>query len=694
MRVWLSVSLCIIAVGVVSVANHQIMSDTAALPRQIYDQPYRVGLAVRDLKADVAIMHSELTDLAEAPSRLGLRRFEKRMEEIDGHIHVLRQAIATRFHGDAVLVQDAFVGLEAWNGVREQVVTAIGNGDNVTAYTLTKTEGYNQVKVVDEALQRLVEAANDHSKALYEDASDYLYMSRIQSAGAVLIAFLFLGGAAFTINRILVRPVLEISEAMTGIANGNLSTTIPHDERPDEIGLIARSSKVFLNHVIAIQESSIDLLTGLPNRIQMTAHIERVKARTRPADFSGFLLHVDIDGFVDLNDSLGRDAGDQLLKQAANRLRALLSDGDFVAREGPDSFVWFHLGQYTEAGALQFAERLQRLLEKPVQIDGQDLVMECSIGIAASEPGLPTEKFLVQAENAFIETRRQSGRSISVYTEEMDARLVRRRETLRGLRFALRHDEITPFFQPQVSARTGELCGFESLVRWNHPEHGILAPWQFLSIAQSAGLMGAITEIMISKSLAQLAEWRSQGFDVPRISLNLTASDLGREGFADRLMLEIERHSLNPDDVCLELLESAMIEDSDDPVSRTLNRLGQLGFPIELDDFGTGHAAIASLRLIALNGIKIDRSFVTKLHERPGQVKLTRAMLRLAHALQIKSVAEGVESVHERKLLLELGCDVLQGFGIGRPMSGSAASLWLEEFTPAMGRMLDVRQSA
>ena len=160
-----------------------------------------------------------------------------------------------------------------------------------------------------------------------------------------------------------------------------------------------------------------------------------------------------------------------------------------------------------------------------------------------------------------------------------------------------------------------------------------------------------------------------------------------RDGFADRLMLEVDRHRLSPKNVCLELLESTMIEDGDDPVSRTLNRLGQLGFPIELDDFGTGHAAIASLRLIALNGIKIDRSFVTKIHERPGQQKLTKAMLRLAHALQIQTVAEGVESLHERRLLLELGCDVLQGFGIGRPMSGQEATVWLERFTPAIGQM-------
>ncbi|MEM7213149.1 MAG: MCP four helix bundle domain-containing protein [Pseudomonadota bacterium] len=256
MRIWLSVLLCVVSVGVVAAANYKIMSDTAALPRQIYDEPYRVGLAVRDLRADVAVMHAELTDLARAPSKLGLRRFQKRMVEIDDHVGSLRQAIASRFRGDAALVESAFSGLDAWNAVRQQVVAAIKSKDQVSAYTLTKTEGYNQVKVIEESLQHLVDAANRQSKSLYSDASAYLYLSRFQSAGSVLVALIFLGGAAFMINSILVRPVLDISDAMSSIAQGNLSTRIPHGQRPDEIGRIARSSKVFLNHAIAIQDET------------------------------------------------------------------------------------------------------------------------------------------------------------------------------------------------------------------------------------------------------------------------------------------------------------------------------------------------------------------------------------------------------------------------------------------------------
>ena len=693
-RIWLSVTLCIVAVGVVALSNLKIMSQTAALPKQLYDGPYAVGLAVRDLKADVAVMHSELSTLAGAPSRLALRRFEKRMADIDQRAIDLQQTISSRFVGNQELVAAAFAAHSAWNTVRTQVVQFILNEDPIAAYTLTKTEGYNQLKYLNESLHRLVDAANTHSRQLNENASVLLRVAEFQGLLAVLVALLFLGGAAALTNSIVVRPVREISEALQSIAKGNLSTAIPHEHRTDEIGLIASSSKVFLKHAIDIQESSIDLLTGVPKRHQMIDHITNCDRAGLQKNTSSFLLHVDIDGFAEVNDVFGRDFGDNLLIFAANRLRSLMKPNDFLAREGADSFVWYRKESASQDEAISLAERIQALFDEPMLHNEQEFRGECSIGIVFDDGGVSAEVLLVRAENALIDSKRQSGRSISTYTEEMDARLLRRRETLRGLRFAIAHHEIVPFFQPQVDTKTGALSGFECLVRWNHPEHGMMAPWQFLPIAQSAGLLGNITDIMIDRSLKQLSDWREAGIEVPRVSLNLDASDLEREGFADHLMLEIDKHGLVPGDVCLELLETAMIEDGDNIVSQTLARLGQLGFPIELDDFGTGHAAISSLQLIALNGIKIDRSFVTKLHERPGQLKLTRAMLRLAHAMQIQTIAEGVETMNERRLLLELGCDVIQGFGIGKPMAADDATLWLEKFTPGVGRMDEVNRVA
>lgn len=693
-RIWLAALLCIAAVSVVATSNSSIMEKTAALPLEIHEKPYQVGLAVRDLRADVEVMHAELSNLSRSPSRLALRRFEQRMLPIDKRAETFRTTISKRFVGDRSLVESAFQSHRDWNQMRGEVVAAIRANDQITAYTLMKTEGYTQVKYLHERLNQLAIASDQYSQGLYESAGAYLRQSQSQSRVAMFLALLFVCGAVAMISIVVVQPVREISDALQRISNGNLNTVIPHHTRADEIGQVARSSQIFLSHAINIRQSNIDLLTSLPKRRQLIDFISIRQLDPDCQEQDAFLLHLDIDGFVQINDILGRDVGDQVLQCLAARMREFSRKDDFVVREGADSFVWYRANGGGVDDAVRFAKTLQSVLGRPIEIEDHTIRVDCSIGIAISDDQLPAGTLLIRAESARKEAKRQGNQSISVYTNEMDARLLRRRETLRGLRFALDHNEIVPFFQPQVDANTGELSGFECLVRWTHPEHGTMSPWQFLAVAQGAGLLGAITETMIRQSLAQLARWRKQGFNVPRISLNLDASDLGRDGFADRLMLEVDRHGLGPGDVCLELLESAMIEDGENLVSRTLNRLGQLGFPIELDDFGTGHAAIASLRLISLKGIKIDRSFVTRLHERPGQIKLTKAMLHLANAMQIQTVAEGVESTRERDLMIELGCDVLQGYGIARPMSGEDATLWLGQFTPDIGRMEEFRKIA
>lgn len=687
-------ALCALAIAVIGVTNLSSLRSTAALPQQIYHHPYAVGLAVRDLRGDIKLMHAELSDLARTPSRLALRRFEKRMGEIDIRTAQLKVTISERFRGDRALVDRAFAAIVAWNEVRVSVVASIREGDRVAAYTLTKTEGYNQLKYLEEHLAALIAAANASSEELSARADSLLIMATYEISAAIVIAFVLLAVAAWLVLSAVVRPVGEISDAISSIAMGNLSTVIPHDERDDEIGEIARSSRVFLNHAIAIQESSIDMLTLLPKRHQMLDHIAIDRLDPERSANDGVLLHVDLDNFVEANDMWGRDVGDRLLIEAASSLRSLQGPGDFIAREGADSFLWYRCGPTSAVQAQRLAESIQTRILDQSETDSEDYPTSCSIGICFCDDSVEPEKMLVRAEDAYQDAKRSGPGSVSTYTSEMDARLFRRRETLRGLRFALNHDEILPFFQPQVDARTGELHGFEALARWHHPEHGILLPWQFLPVAESAGLLAAISDIMVSKSLKQLSEWRRAGFAVPRVSINLDAADLGRDDFADRLMIELERYDLGPQDICLELLETAMLEDGETPVSRSLERLCQLDFPIELDDFGTGHAAISSLQLITLNGIKIDRCFVTNVHQRPQQQKLIKAMLRLAHALQIRTVAEGIESVHERTVLLDMGCDVLQGFGIARPMPGDVATAWLRDFTPEIGRMDQLQQIA
>lgn len=653
---------------------------------KIFQHPYSVGQALWRIRLDISSTRAELEALAKAPSRLRLRRYKENALKADTRILDNLSKIERRFLGDPDLPKAARNAYAAWLPVRARIIAAIEADDPVAAYTLAKTDGVRELEFVRDHLEVLVRDTEARAKTLRDDSQ-----ARWQLALVILgISFSFSALALFAafrfVGREVIRPTEEISNAIKEIASGNLAAPIPHGDRPDEIGEIARSAKVFLETSIAIQKSQFDVLTGLPLRGQLCRHIDALRHEPDMGDRASALFHFDLDGFSDLNDKLGRSAADKLLVALADVLRDKVRVGEFAAREGGDSFLVLTLGHRDQNDLMEFAERLRNDLDEALQAiletgGAQDIT--CTIGVAENAPDLSAEDLLANAEKAFSEARKSSTGGLAIYTKEMGARLRHRRETIEGLRFAIFHDEITPFFQPQVHAVTGEISGFEALVRWNHPEQGVLSPWQFVEVARSSGLLGDITDLMVKKSLAQLVEWRRLGLNVPRVSLNFTASDLRRSDFADRLLLSVDAEGLEPANICVELLESAMIKEADDPITSTLSRLVDLGFPIELDDFGTGHAAISTLHLVRLAGLKIDRSFVTKIHERPDQQHLTRGILRLSRALNISTIAEGVECAEERDVLVSLGCDVIQGFMIAEPMSAFEATSWLRKYQPA-----------
>ena len=510
------------------------------------------------------------------------------------------------------------------------------------------------------------------------------------SSGAIVLiialsfSLLICAAQLSRVSRTMLEPLSQIARATAHCVEGNPvpipsvgATPMLQRLAGDIATLSQRASDTAAGH---------DVLTGLPLREGLLRHINRSMAHP-DGNRSFGILHIDIDRFGEINDSLGRSAGDSVLRDFARVVRPMIGPDECLSRDGPDSFV-MHISRIrSDADLVNLAKHLQAEAQRQIKINGSALGLTCCIGIARGRPDVPTDMTVVNAEDATREARRAGRGSIQVYTDDLDNVLNARRSILHGLRFALENGEIEPYFQPQVSATSGEIVGFEALARWVHPEEGVLSPWQFLPIAEEAGLLCDISDVMIDRSLKQLSAWRRAGLAVPRISLNMTGRDLSAEDFTDRLMLQIDRHGLAPGDVCIEILESAMIEQSDDPITATLNRLNALGFPIELDDFGTVHAAISSLQLIDLSAIKIDRSFVTDVHKRPERRKLINAIIKLARGLEIGSVAEGVECDDERAVLQELGCQCLQGYGIARPMSGADATRWLMSYKPG-GRMV------
>lgn len=681
-RTWYATALAVVAMIVVGGSMLVTIKALGAQNERLHSSVFSVGLLLRDMQHDVRIVEKQIKSLASDPTPLVIRRFQRDMARLTEAMTGRLGEIADGFSGNPELVVDLQQSLKQSGVVLEQILKAIDARDTVSTYTLIKTEGAGYVAELDRRLEALLAETNSEAAALRIEHGAMLRMAMWEHAMIFAIALMIAGGGAAFVNRAIVGPTNEISVAIREIARGRLSTAIPHTQRRDEIGEIAKATQVFLDRAIAVRNASFDLLTELPTRDQFKDHIAALRIDPENNSKSATLIAIDIDGFAEINDGHGRGTGDLVLKHVADLLRSAARVGDFVARDDADSFIFMVLGREAQDAMQNIALPLSSAISEPIEIDGELLKVSCSIGVAPYDPDTPPEEMLIHAEKALKEVGRTGEGGVAIYTEELDERLQRRRRILADLKFALAHDEITPFFQPQIETSSGRLVGFEALVRWNHPEHGVLSPWQFLGLAQEAGLMSAITETMVSKSLYHFSRWQKSGLKPGRVSLNFTAEDLRRLDFVDRLALEVDRVGLNPEHVCVELLESAMIEDAEDPISKTLKRLVALGFPIELDDFGTGHSAVATLQLCEFTGVKIDRSFVTELHDRPDQRKIVGAMLSMARAMGASCVAEGVESEDERAVLAQMGCEAIQGFGIALPMTASGTTHWLENYKP------------
>ncbi|MGB7241762.1 MAG: EAL domain-containing protein, partial [Sulfitobacter sp.] len=285
--------------------------------------------------------------------------------------------------------------------------------------------------------------------------------------------------------------------------------------------------------------------------------------------------------------------------------------------------------------------------------------------------------WLKAATLALNEARQRGPAAIRAFSDQMRRDMQTRTELCEEVVQALNGGQIQPWFQPQISTDTGQITGFEALARWTHPERGMISPAEFLPAVEQAGQLERLAEVMIYHSFAALKAWDGAGVDVPQVGVNFTGSELNNPKLLEKIQWELDRFNLTPERLAVEVLETVVASAPDDMITRNINALGKLGCRIDLDDFGTGHASIASIRRFAVSRIKIDRSFVMKADRDPEQQRMISAILTMAERLQIETLAEGVETVGEHVLLAQLGCDHVQGFGIARPMPFEQTLDWI-----------------
>ncbi|MBE1282882.1 MAG: EAL domain-containing protein [Rhodobacteraceae bacterium] len=424
-----------------------------------------------------------------------------------------------------------------------------------------------------------------------------------------------------------------------------------------------------------------DSLTGLLLRQGFEDVIEQTFAATRDSGLRTACFMLELDDYRELSDRHGQSALDTVVTRTGDRILSVLRDGDAVARIGDSRFAICLSGvhQLDLELCIQLAGRLQSAVEEPISLDGLTVYQSCSVGFCMrhKSPGSTAEEWRDATAAALSEAQKHGPSGIRAYSAEIHRQTRTRSDLKAEAANALENGQIQPQFQPQISTDTGMVTGFEVLARWMHPVHGMLPPDMFLPAIEEAGLLERLSQVMLYHALTAVKAWDNAGVIVPRVGVNFARDELRNPGLVDRISWELDRFELTPDRLAVEILETVVSDHPDDIISRNVVGLSKLGCRIDLDDFGTGHASIAAIRRFKISRIKIDRSFVMKADRDPEQQRLIGAVLTMAERLELETLAEGVETVGEHALLAQLGCDHVQGFGIGRPMPFDQTLDWI-----------------
>lgn len=409
-----------------------------------------------------------------------------------------------------------------------------------------------------------------------------------------------------------------------------------------------------------------DTLTGLPNRILLADRISQAMAETTEQGGVFSLMFIDLDGFKPVNDAFGHHLGDRLLREVALRLREQLRSQDTLARIGGDEFVLLvRLSEPDDAPRV--AARQVSLLSKPFRVDEHDLQISASVGIALFPGnGLTAEELLMNADAAMYHAKGAGKNGYSFFDVSMNTNARKQLQLLQDLRQALEHKQFRLHYQPKFDAGSGQPVGAEALLRWEHPQQGLLLPEHFIDLAEKTGLIIPIGEWVLNEACRQMRLWFDEGYTHWRIAVNLSALQFCYAGLVDSVVSALERHQLPANSLTLEITETTAMSDADASMT-VLQRLSQMGVDLSIDDFGTGYSSLMYLKRLPANELKIDRGFVRDLEHDSDDAAIVSAIVALGQALGLRIVAEGVETDMQQSFLTTLGCDALQGFLLGEP---------------------------
>ena len=506
---------------------------------------------------------------------------------------------------------------------------------------------------------------NEAMQAFHSLDRDILLVTLAALAASVLLAF----GLARTVSR----PVGELVRVAERISQGDYSENIAI-QREDEFGQLAR---VFRQMQAGIAERELQLThnalhdarSGLPNRALALERIGSAILAERPIG----LVCLGINNYRQLLDNLGEEVFEQLVQSLSQSLQAVVRPGDTVAQLTADEFVVLFDGADAEA-SVGLADRVQQILNRPLQLATQQVSLDLALGVAAyPQDGTDAESLLKRVDIARQDAMQLSGR-LQVYQEGRDSAYRRQVELIRDLRHVHQQGALLLHYQPKLDLRSNRVLQAEALLRWEHPQYGMVSPGEFIPLAERTGSISLLTGWVISEGVRQLAEWSGRGIHL-QVSLNISADDLINLDLRERVAQLLEQYRVDPQQLVFEITESAVMQDQSRSL-QVLEDLRRLGIGLSVDDFGTGYSSLSQLKRMPVQELKIDQSFVRDLDEASEDAVIVRSTIDMSHSLGLKVVAEGVEYERSLRLLERWGCDTVQGYLISRPLSAEAFETW------------------
>jgi len=411
-----------------------------------------------------------------------------------------------------------------------------------------------------------------------------------------------------------------------------------------------------------------DSLTGLSNRTLFIDHASQALKNHKSTETLIAFYFFDIDNFKFINDSLGHAKGDMLLQMVAARLKRIMTEVDTVARFGGDEFAILKVDILNKGEASEFAARVLEILSQPFHVTGRDLYTTISMGIALSpNDGTTTQELLKNADMAMYKAKELGRNNFRFYTNELILRSEKRLYIENSLRKALQNNELSLFFQPQISMKTNRVCGAEALIRWKHPERGWVPPIEFIPVAEDSGMIERIGDWVLEEACRLKKSWHEDNINGFNLSINVSGKQLKKNNWAHKVQATIEHFKINANEIELELTESSIMENPEKSIE-AFRYLSDLGVKVSIDDFGTGYSSLSYLKKIDADILKIDRSFVIDLEKNEDDQAICRAIINMAVSLGMEVIAEGVETEVQRNLLKNFGCHIIQGYFYSKPL--------------------------